>query len=40
MRQQRDSTLNMSRQVCLSYIYRLAWTSTGSDATWRELVIL
>ena len=39
MRQQRDMTLDTYRQLCLSYIYRLAWTSTGSDGTWRECTI-
>ena len=39
MRQQRDTTLDTYRQLCLSYIYRLAWTSTGSDGTWREYTI-
>ena len=39
MRQQRDLTLDTYRQLCLSYIYRLAWTSTGSGGTWHEYTI-
>ena len=39
MRQQRDAALHTYRQLCLSYIYWLAWTSTGSDATWGEYTI-
>ena len=39
MRQQRDSTLDTSRQLCLSYIYRLDWTSTGFDGTIHEYTI-
>ena len=39
MLQQRDSTLDTSRQLCLSYIYRLDWTSTGFDGTMHEYTI-
>ena len=39
MRQQRDSTLDTSRQLCLSYIYRLDWTSTSFDGTMHEYTI-
>ena len=39
MRQQRNSTLDTSRQLCLSYIYRLDWTSTGFDGTMHEYTI-
>ena len=39
MRQQRDSTLDTPRQLCISYIYRLDWTSTGFDGTRHEYTI-
>ena len=39
MPQQRDSTLDTSRQLCLSYIYRLDWTSTGFERTIHEYTI-
>ena len=39
MRQQCDSTLDTSRQLCISYIYRLDWTSTSFDGTRHEYTI-
>ena len=39
MRQQRNSTLDTSWQLCLSYIYRLLWSSTGFDGTRHEYTL-